>query len=256
LLFASLCHAAACESNQKPEFKVYGDDIIVRNGVFTPLLSLLTVCGFRVNPRKTFSTGPFRESCGADWFFGEDVRPIILDYAFDSLENIFKFCNIARSKDAWECIFYESLEFLESLIPSTLKFVRPYCGDADSCLTVPWDVFMASPFARYRAVPSPNQRVPWLQCWTWEELVHKPVPDTSVRDFAGYNVALMKGALTGADPRSPFSLRFTSHTKIRRLAYDGGYSTFEVPRDPSDWMVPVDPKARFLRMRALIRHPS
>jgi hypothetical protein len=54
---------------------VYGDDIIVPVGAVTLLLETLNWCGFEVNTEKSFSTGNFRESCGADWLFGFDVRP-------------------------------------------------------------------------------------------------------------------------------------------------------------------------------------
>jgi len=215
LIFASLCAAAYSKLHLKPDFRVYGDDIIIRKAAFPHLLSLLKVCGFKVNPKKTFAKGPFRESCGADYWEGEDVRPIILDYAFESLENIFKFCNISRSKDSWNTIFSESVEFLQTLIPPILKFVRPYGGNADSCLEVPWDVFMASPYSKYSKK---------LQCWEWVELEHSAVPDTLAKRFAGYNIALMRGALTGVSSPTPFAERFTSRTKLRRVSYDGGWS--------------------------------
>lgn len=54
---------------------VYGDDIIVPTGAVGLLYETLNWCGFEVNAEKSFSTGNFRESCGADWLFGFDVRP-------------------------------------------------------------------------------------------------------------------------------------------------------------------------------------
>lgn len=234
LIFASLCVASSAMCHRAPEFLVYGDDIIVRKPIFSTLVHLLGRCGFKVNPKKTFSSGPFRESCGADWFEGEDVRPIILDYRFDSLESIFKFCNMARSKDSIAAILGESLNVLEQLIPSTLKFVRPYKGNADSCLEVPWDVFMASPFARY------SQK---LQCWSWVELMTTSMPDVSVKRFAGYDVALMRGALTGVSSSTPYSLRFTSRTKICRRSYAGGYSILGPGSFTRSWV------AEHLRLR-------
>jgi hypothetical protein len=219
LIFASLCKAVGTSSTAAPSFSVYGDDIIVPATLFDPLIELLTICGFKVNSKKTFSKGPFRESCGTDWFEGEDVRPIILDYRFDSLESIFKFCNMARSKDHQKMIFFEALEFLESLVPPILLFVRPYTGNADSCLEVPWDVFMASPYSRW------NKK---LFCWRWVELLTSATPDVRVQRFAGYNVALMRGALTGVSSSIPFAERYTSRTKLCQRSYDGASSTFIV----------------------------
>ncbi len=54
---------------------VYGDDIIVPVGAFRLLEEVLTWCGFALNSEKSYCYGPFRESCGADWFLGFDVRP-------------------------------------------------------------------------------------------------------------------------------------------------------------------------------------
>lgn len=54
---------------------VYGDDIIVPTESAGALLSVLKFCGFTANERKTFTIGPFRESCGGDYWDGEAVRP-------------------------------------------------------------------------------------------------------------------------------------------------------------------------------------
>jgi len=55
---------------------VYGDDIIVPTYAYAALTEVLTAVGFLPNVEKSFSTGPFRESCGADYLSGIDVRPV------------------------------------------------------------------------------------------------------------------------------------------------------------------------------------
>lgn len=57
---------------------VFGDDIIVPSEATPFLLEVLDSAGFWVNSEKSFWSGPFRESCGADWLTGEDVRPFYL----------------------------------------------------------------------------------------------------------------------------------------------------------------------------------
>lgn len=54
---------------------VYGDDIIVPSGIANNVVSVLKFAGFTPNLKKTFLEGPFRESCGGDYFWGVDVRP-------------------------------------------------------------------------------------------------------------------------------------------------------------------------------------
>jgi len=55
---------------------VYGDDIIVESCISERLVRVLKFFGFATNNEKTFTKGPFRESCGADWYEGTNVRPI------------------------------------------------------------------------------------------------------------------------------------------------------------------------------------
>lgn len=55
--------------------RVYGDDIIVPTDVVENVKCWLTALGLKVNERKTFYTGKFRESCGVDAYDGHDVTP-------------------------------------------------------------------------------------------------------------------------------------------------------------------------------------
>jgi len=55
---------------------VYGDDIIVPSEFFEDVMSGLTSIGLMINKEKSYSTGPFRESCGGDYHNGYDVTPI------------------------------------------------------------------------------------------------------------------------------------------------------------------------------------
>jgi len=57
------------------EVSVYGDDIVVPSEYYADVAEVLRYAGFNVNPEKSYSTGPFRESCGCDYFEGIDVRP-------------------------------------------------------------------------------------------------------------------------------------------------------------------------------------
>lgn len=57
---------------------VYGDDIIVPTDYAQDVISALTYCGFTINKEKSFWEGPFRESCGGDYFKGVDVRPFFM----------------------------------------------------------------------------------------------------------------------------------------------------------------------------------
>lgn len=59
-------------------FGVFGDDIICPTEIYPRVLRVLTKLGFTVNTDKTFVEGPFRESCGADFFNGVNVRGVYI----------------------------------------------------------------------------------------------------------------------------------------------------------------------------------
>lgn len=73
LLFYSLVRA--CCGNEAT-VSVYGDDIICPVENIPLVFEVLQACGFLVNTSKSFWSGPFRESCGKDFLFGSDVRPL------------------------------------------------------------------------------------------------------------------------------------------------------------------------------------
>jgi len=78
LIFWALC------SSINEDVAVYGDDLIVPTESYQQVVRVLEVCGFKVNPEKSFSSGCFRESCGTDAFDGETVTPI---YWKDTLDD-------------------------------------------------------------------------------------------------------------------------------------------------------------------------
>ena len=73
---------------QDDTVSVYGDDIICPVECIPNVLRVFSAVGFTINQEKSFWTGGFRESCGTDWLFGINVRPIyIKDYL--SLEKLY-----------------------------------------------------------------------------------------------------------------------------------------------------------------------
>lgn len=72
---------------------VYGDDIICPVAYADAVIQGLNLLGFRVNALKSFTSkdGPFRESCGGDYFRGTPVRPL---YATHRLENGFSIVSL------------------------------------------------------------------------------------------------------------------------------------------------------------------
>lgn len=104
--------------------RVYGDDIIVPTYAYRETVDILVSLGFTVNMDKSFHTGGFRESCGAEAWLGTDIRPV----RFKSLP-----INGLNSRISLEVTaagtlmlnaffmrgFYESRSFLSELLFST-----------------------------------------------------------------------------------------------------------------------------------------
>lgn len=207
LLFTAACFSLGCGIAGQ-DFHVYGDDIIVRKRFATKLVSLLGDMGFDVNSNKTFLEGPFRESCGADWYNGVDVRPFILDFELNELSSLFKILNLSK-RSPLTTMFFSGVEpYLKGLIPDNLRFWRPLAGPSDTAVTVERDEFMSSPFAKWSRD---------LQCWEWTELIHRPVVDRS--EMRDSDLSLLMAALRGSSSSSPFVIRRKTRTGVRRVAY-------------------------------------
>lgn len=85
LLFLGLAHACKSiweDSNgELPEgsvISVFGDDLICPVELKDLIVYVYESLGLVFNADKTFWRGPFRESCGGDYFRGSDVRPAFL----------------------------------------------------------------------------------------------------------------------------------------------------------------------------------
>jgi hypothetical protein len=76
LIFYSLALVVADECRvSTSNISVYGDDIIIPREMLDRYMKCLTFLGFETNLKKSFTEGPFRESCGHDYFLGVDIRP-------------------------------------------------------------------------------------------------------------------------------------------------------------------------------------
>ena len=65
--------------------RVYGDDIIVPTHYSRQVKEWIESFGLKVNQKKSFTEGNFRESCGLDCFMGVDVTPVY--YRVDPLNS-------------------------------------------------------------------------------------------------------------------------------------------------------------------------
>lgn len=117
LIFMALSRACArITGTQIRELRVYGDDIIVPRSMSLLLIEVLSFCGFSTNRSKSFIFGPFRESCGVDYFSGIDVRPVYLKrYPRTEEEAYSLFNRLRRSRFGFS--FDNTLRYIWDSVP-------------------------------------------------------------------------------------------------------------------------------------------
>ena len=104
LIFWALARAA-CKVQNLPIYDErglvccsFGDDIIIPSGASSALLRVLEYLGFKTNTEKTYISGPFRESCGYDFFAGVNVRPVFQKEDINEIDTVYRLANRIRSK--------------------------------------------------------------------------------------------------------------------------------------------------------------
>lgn len=143
LIFYSI--ALACRKlmgSRSNIVSVFGDDIIVSRSIANVLCDSLVKFGFSINHEKTFITGPFKESCGEDYFNGVLVRPIYVKevtrkYAIESLfymaNRIYEIAYRSYVDHCFDPSFRPLWISILQRIPKNLRFYGP-SSLGDTCL--------------------------------------------------------------------------------------------------------------------------
>jgi len=212
LLFVSVLAAVG-----STDHSVYGDDIIVRRAHFDKTIEALTLCGFTPNPKKTFSKGFFRESCGADWYMGKDVRPVVLDFDFREMRDRIKLHNLTLRSSFKRLGLSEVRDTIISSIIGSPP-VRMYPGPDITAFVVSQDAFLASPYSKWSQD---------TQSWSWFEIQDRPVRDRLVgMPEHEQQLSYHAYSLLGGDSSKPFVIRNCVRLAIKRIANAGALSTW------------------------------
>lgn len=151
LTYYALVAACVEEVGGSPsDVHVFGDDIICPVECVALVKRLFHAIGLKLNPSKSFWDGPFRESCGADWLFGKNVRPIYIKSHL-SVEKLFILHNSFFRKHE-----YELAERVLTYIPTDFHIFGPD-GYGDGHLLSHEDHCV--PVERFRRVKVNGKRV-------------------------------------------------------------------------------------------------
>jgi hypothetical protein len=125
--------------NVPGNWAVFGDDIIVCREAYDDVLAFLQSLGFRANVAKSFNTGPFRESCGHDYFKGLPVRGVYLK-RLQSRQDITIAVNLLNDWSYRTGVpLCRAVQYLVSLIRRPLYV--PYRETDDAGIRVPSSIF-------------------------------------------------------------------------------------------------------------------
>jgi hypothetical protein len=134
LIFWSACVASqrrierypqkALKGNEHFEVYVYGDDIIVPALYYAATVEDLQRVGLKVNLSKSFSEGPFRESCGGEYYYGVDVTPVRVRKPFRSQGSGLA-TNADLANEFVSKFGYEQSKCLIDIIEETQGYVFP-----------------------------------------------------------------------------------------------------------------------------------
>lgn len=123
LIFASLTWAVGQRLGVRlqpgTDLFVYGDDIICPSSIAAEVISTLRYFGFLINTQKSFVCGPFRESCGGDYFGGSAVRPYFIKNVPDRPSDWIMLHNTCRALG-----FHKAARLCESQLPMYARKCR------------------------------------------------------------------------------------------------------------------------------------
>lgn len=123
----------------------YGDDVTIPSLAYPMYVEFTSFLGFTVNKRKSYESGPFRESCGSYWFNGVDVKPFFLKEKSVKITEVFNLHNafmaIAHrwtNNDHLDAKFHSLISEIRNSIPLKFRYYGSVSG-GDGCLHANFD---------------------------------------------------------------------------------------------------------------------
>lgn len=156
-------------------FAVFGDDIVVRKRAYDFLIQMLAKLGFSVNVRKSYCSGPFRESCGHDYFMGRNVRGVYVK----SLETPQEVVSVINRLNRWSAHTGIDLpRVMKQLMEWAPKVLVPPSESDDAGIHVPFRMTKPkvtnSYWFKYRAFRKLSRKVDILEDSPREGQVDEP----------------------------------------------------------------------------------
>lgn len=139
IIFAAIVRRVVLEAGGNPDsVRVYGDDIIVPTEYAADVQRVLVCCGFLINHGKTYTQGPFRESCGGDYFAGQEVATVKMskfpEQPSDWIALYNRVVEVTRSNSERRKIVAPFLAHIVAQLPSDIRDCTGPSWLGDVCL--------------------------------------------------------------------------------------------------------------------------
>lgn len=126
LLFFAIVRSVHMLKKASGPISIYGDDIICPTSIADEVTEVLEYFGFSLNLDKSFTSGPFRESCGGHYCNGVDVSPFYIRGPIARLTDLINVLNkIRKWSDTGYGLLDHTLEEVwvkyAKLVPNELK---------------------------------------------------------------------------------------------------------------------------------------
>ncbi|DAD51889.1 TPA_asm: RNA-directed RNA polymerase [ssRNA phage Esthiorhiza.2_37] len=132
IFYAVACCCADYLHVESSDVSAYGDDVVLPTACFELFSEMLDFYGFRLNVKKSHKDSTFRESCGAHFVSGVDVKPIYLKDRVSSVPAVFRLANAIRrqahrhnSRYGCDARFHSAFELLVHSVPKPYRFRIP-----------------------------------------------------------------------------------------------------------------------------------
>lgn len=180
LIFWAICKSVCISFGIRKRCYAYGDDMIIPTETSRAVIAVLQFFGFEINRNKTFVSGPFRESCGGDYFNGMLVTPYYLENNPNEPHEYIAMANGLRRagcqgnhSDYLDTRFVCTWLRIISYIPSAAKLYGPtYLGDI--VIHAPEEWWIKKRRLGITAVktwsPLSFRELPWER-WDWDTVV-------------------------------------------------------------------------------------
>lgn len=232
LLFYSLCLTVQRLSPAREDpytpgltISVYGDDIIVPTSISDDVCAALRFFGFSLNAKKTFTSGPFRESCGGDYHRGFDVRSHFCEEEVNEPHQLISLANgLYRLGLRLDALGLPRLHLhsWHAVIDGLPEAIR-HCRGPEEL----GDLVLSDPDWTTKGRVKERSGIRYVR--VWRPVVNRAIPTNHFRPGVVMAAALYGNTAVGGSAKVGFPVEVNGFTPRIRGSYVSGYRFGQVP---------------------------